>query len=145
MKQVIEFLKNLPNKIWAAKNWILLASVVAILIWLTTWIVAISGENFSLKEERNNYKKTIKEYDNQLLLLAQERDSVTEVVHYYKWLSDSLQGIQENTHYQTTKIIYKTNEEIKNVDKLSADSNIKLFSKLSQEYINDAEKNKKTN
>lgn len=125
--------QKLLNSLKENKNWLILVAIILLLIGSITWIIIISQQAFNLKKETKEYKELIKSYDKQLELLANQKDSLDESVHYYKWLSDSLQGIQENTHYQTTKIIYKINEEVNNVDKLSANSNIELFSILSDE------------
>lgn len=128
MVQVLETLKKYKNLIFFILG-LIIAGGIAI------WIVSISSDNFNLKKENKEYKKTISEFDSQLKVISFERDSFKNEAEYNKYLSDSLIAIQNKTHNQTTKIIYETNKQMDNIVTLDRDSSISLWSKLSEEYM----------
>lgn len=127
--------QRLKEKLIENKNWIVGVLFLIIVLTLVIFIVNIAGDNFSLKKENKEYKNKLKELDIQFNNLQTEKVKAIETAEYYKHISDSLGLLQNNIHTQTTKIIYKTNEEINNIDNLTVDSNVILFRKLAEEYI----------
>lgn len=127
--------QKLKEKIIENKNWILGVLFLIVILALVIFIINMTGDNFSLKKENKEYKQKLKELDIEFKNLQIERDKANQRAEYCIHIADSLLSVQNNIHNQTTKIIYETKKEISNIDNLTVDSNVILFSKLAEEYL----------
>ena len=120
------------------KNWLLAGLVTLLLIGLFVGGF-VAGKNKQksedLKAQESALKSDIKTQENIIKASTKNADALIDSAGIYESFARKQAKVTDKIHGQTVVVINNAKQDMSNIDKLSKDSNVALFSKFAKEYL----------